>query len=318
MDSTVVSKTRASLSASGRLGSKRPVSTALIAWRDTPTRFARWWREFIDYDTGSLGTLFESVGTSQLVVVSDIQVWSLCEHHLLPFNCSVTIAYRPTGQLLGLSKFARVAHQYAHRLQVQERLVDQIALEISPHVFVRPGELRRWEWEEIDWENAFWDIPPEKMKRRIPLRVPLSRQVQAKILRLWDITGGGKYLFPSFRTPTRPMSENTINAALRALGYGPEEMTAHGFRSMANSLLNECGRFSADAIERQLAHQDKNSVRRIYMRAEFWAERVRMMQFWSDYLEQLRDSVEPIRAQAKRGRGRPAFGGPQLPQPSSG
>ncbi|MEV7471112.1 GTP cyclohydrolase I [Streptomyces kronopolitis] len=99
--------------------------------RDTPARFARWWREFINYDPGSLGTLFESIGTSQLVVVSGIQVWSLCEHHLLPFNCSVTIAYRPTGQLLGLSKFARVAHQYAHRLQVQERLVDQIALEIS-------------------------------------------------------------------------------------------------------------------------------------------------------------------------------------------
>ncbi|MDT8912001.1 GTP cyclohydrolase I [Amycolatopsis sp. PS_44_ISF1] len=99
--------------------------------RDTPGRFARWWREFIDYEPGSLDTLFESIGTSQLVVVSDIQVWSLCEHHLLPFRCSVTIAYRPTGKLLGLSKFARVAHQYAHRLQVQERLVDQIALEIS-------------------------------------------------------------------------------------------------------------------------------------------------------------------------------------------
>ncbi|MEU9970469.1 GTP cyclohydrolase I [Streptomyces malaysiensis] len=99
--------------------------------RDTPARFARWWREFINYEPGSLGTLFESIGTSQLVIVSDIQVWSLCEHHLLPFNCSVTIAYRPAGQLLGLSKFARVAHHYAHRLQVQERLVDQIALEIS-------------------------------------------------------------------------------------------------------------------------------------------------------------------------------------------
>lgn len=99
--------------------------------RDTPTRFARWWREFIEYDPGSVGTLFESIGTSQLVVVSDIQVWSLCEHHLLPFNCSVTIAYRPAGQLLGLSKFARVAHQHAHKLQVQERLVNQIALEIS-------------------------------------------------------------------------------------------------------------------------------------------------------------------------------------------
>lgn len=99
--------------------------------RDTPARFARWWREFINYDPGSLGTLFESIGTSQLVVVSDIQVWSLCEHHLLPFSCSVTIAYRPTGQLLGLSKFARIAHQHAHKLQVQERLVEQIALEVS-------------------------------------------------------------------------------------------------------------------------------------------------------------------------------------------
>ncbi|AGL16485.1 GTP cyclohydrolase I [Actinoplanes sp. N902-109] len=99
--------------------------------RDTPVRFARWWREFINYEPGSVGTLFESVGTSQLVVVSDIQVWSLCEHHLLPFNCAVTIAYRPTGRLLGLSKFARVAHQHAHKLQVQERLVNQIALDVA-------------------------------------------------------------------------------------------------------------------------------------------------------------------------------------------
>ncbi|MFD5075766.1 GTP cyclohydrolase I [Streptomyces sp. NPDC058371] len=95
--------------------------------RDTPARFARWWREFINYEPGSVGTLFESVGTQQLVVVSDIQVWSLCEHHLLPFNCSVTIAYRPTDRLLGLSKFARIAHRHAHKLQVQERLVSEIA-----------------------------------------------------------------------------------------------------------------------------------------------------------------------------------------------
>jgi integrase len=190
----------------------------------------------------------------------------------------------------------------------QGHAITTIALRISPHVFVRPGELRRWEWEEIDWEHAFWDIPPEKMKRRIPLRVPLSRQVQAMILELWDITGGGKYLFPSFRTPARPMSENTINAALRALGYGPDEMTAHGFRSMADSLLNECGRFSADAIERQLAHQDKNAVRRIYMRAEFWAERVEMMQFWSDHLEELRDRVEPTHAAPCQRSRRPSFG----------
>lgn len=201
----------------------------------------------------------------------------------------------------------------------QGHAVTVFALRISPHVFVRPGELRSWEWEEIDWEHAFWDIPPEKMKRRLPLRVPLSRQVQTMILELWEITGGGKYLFPSFRTPDRPMSENTINAALRALGYGPDEMTAHGFRSMADSLLNESGIFNPDAIERQLAHQDKNAVRRIYARGEFWAERVRMMQYWSDYLEERRDNVEAAQGRAVQNGGRPAFGtspagrGPLMP-----
>lgn len=99
--------------------------------RDTPQRFARWWREFIDYEPGTVETLFESSTTGQLVIVSDIQVWSLCEHHLLPFSCSVTIAYRPVGDLLGLSKFARVAHRHAHKLQVQERLVADIASDIT-------------------------------------------------------------------------------------------------------------------------------------------------------------------------------------------
>ncbi|HEX6344849.1 GTP cyclohydrolase I [Umezawaea sp.] len=99
--------------------------------RDTPQRFARWWREFVDYHPGTVETLFESTTTSQLVIVSDIRVWSLCEHHLLPFNAAVTIAYRPTGHLLGLSKFARVAHRHAHKLQVQERLVADIAHDIT-------------------------------------------------------------------------------------------------------------------------------------------------------------------------------------------
>lgn len=99
--------------------------------RETPERFARWWREFIDYAPGTISTLFESTSTSGMVVVSDIEVWSLCEHHLLPFNCSLTIAYRPGKQLLGLSKFARVAHRHAHKLQVQERLVADIAQDIT-------------------------------------------------------------------------------------------------------------------------------------------------------------------------------------------
>src|SRR5262249_45363207 len=98
--------------------------------RDTPARFARWWREFVDYDPGTISTLFETATTNHMVTVSHIEVWSLCEHHLLPFRCSITISYRPTGKLLGLSKFARIAHHHAHRLQVQERLVTDIAQDI--------------------------------------------------------------------------------------------------------------------------------------------------------------------------------------------
>jgi len=99
--------------------------------RDTPERFARWWREFTDYDPGTISTLFETTTTSQMVTVSDIEVWSLCEHHLLPFRCTITISYKPTTTLLGLSKFARIAHHHAHRLQVQERLVSDIAHDVS-------------------------------------------------------------------------------------------------------------------------------------------------------------------------------------------
>ncbi|MFH9419786.1 GTP cyclohydrolase I [Streptomyces sp. NPDC017529] len=98
--------------------------------KDTPARYARWWREFTNYDPGTIDTLFETTSSGQMVVVSDIKVWSLCEHHLLPFNCSLTIAYRSAKHLLGLSKFARIAHQHAHRLQVQERLVSGIAEDI--------------------------------------------------------------------------------------------------------------------------------------------------------------------------------------------
>lgn len=109
--------------------------------RDTPERFARWWREFVDYDPGTISTLFETTTSNQMVTVSDMEVWSLCEHHLLPFRCSITVSYRPTGSLLGLSKFARIAHHHAHRLQVQERLVNDIAQDVraitgSPDVAV--------------------------------------------------------------------------------------------------------------------------------------------------------------------------------------
>ncbi|RIV80313.1 tyrosine-type recombinase/integrase [Pelagerythrobacter aerophilus] len=178
------------------------------------------------------------------------------------------------------------------------------ALRLSAHLFVRPGELRRAEWSEFDFERAVWNIPAEKMKMRRPHRVPLSAQVLTLFEQLWDLTGTGKYCFPSFRSGARPMSENTVNAALRALGFGKEQMTAHGFRAMAATLLNECGRFNPDAIERQLAHMENNGVRRAYTRGEYWDERVSLMQFWSDELERLRDGAKVLK---------PNFGGARQP-----
>jgi len=177
--------------------------------------------------------------------------------------------------------------------------ITAIALRLSPHLFVRPGELRKAEWVEIDSWSAIWSLSAEKMKMRRPHRVPLSRQALELLEQLRPLTGDGKYLFPSFRSPRQCMSENTVNAALRRLGYAQEEMTAHGFRAMAATLLNEMGIWNPDAIEKQLAHLDTSMVRRAYTRGEYWDERVRMMQHWSDYLDQLRDGAKILR---------PAFG----------
>lgn len=169
------------------------------------------------------------------------------------------------------------------------------ALRLSAHLFVRPGELRKSEWAELDFDRAVWNIPAEKMKMRRPHRVPLSTQVMSLFEQLWHLTGTGQYCFPGFRMPRRPMSENTVNGALRALGFGPEEMTAHGFRAMAATLLNESGKFNPDAIERQLAHMENNGVRRAYTRGEYWNERVTMMQWWSDELERLRKGAKVLK-----------------------
>jgi integrase len=126
-------------------------------------------------------------------------------------------------------------------------------------------------------------------------RVPLSNQALAIIHDLQALSRGGRWLFPSVRTTSRPMSENTLNAALRRLGYSKEQMTSHGFRGMASTRLNEMGLWSPDAIERQLAHQEADDIRRAYMHAaEFWSERVRMMQAWADYLNDLKDSGKVI------------------------
>lgn len=167
-------------------------------------------------------------------------------------------------------------------------VVTRIALRLLPHLFVRPGELRHAEWKEFDFERRVWTIPEHKMKMRRPHAVPLSRQALEIIREIEHDAAFSIYLFPSLRTRDRPMSDNTINAALRRMGFAKDEMTAHGFRAMAATLLNEMGLWNADAIERQLAHAEGNAVRRAYTRGQYWEERVRMMQHWSDHLDELR------------------------------
>jgi integrase len=169
-----------------------------------------------------------------------------------------------------------------------------LALRLSPLVFVRPGELRRAEWSEIDLEAAVWRIPAAKMKGRVDHAVPLSRQALDILAQAKTLSGHTRFVFPSIRTNKSPMSENTVNAALRRLGFTGDEMTAHGFRAMASTLLNESGRWSPDAIERALAHKDKDIVRAAYHRGAHWAERVEMAQWWSDHLDTLRDGATVI------------------------
>ncbi len=170
----------------------------------------------------------------------------------------------------------------------QGQTITKCALRLAPLVFVRPGELRHAEWSEFNLTNAEWRIPAEKMKMRVMHIVPLSKQAIAILQELRPLTGNGKYLFPSVRSSKRPMSENTVLGALRRLGYTSDEMTGHGFRSMASTLLNEQG-WNPDAIERQLAHGERNTVRAAYNYAEYLPERKKMMQRWADYLDKLRN-----------------------------
>jgi integrase len=176
------------------------------------------------------------------------------------------------------------------------------ALQLSPHVFLRPGELRMSTWDEIDFAAAVWSVPATRMKMRRPHHVPLSRQAIEILQRLHELrVGPAGLIFPSIRSTARPMSENTLNAALRRLGFGQDEMTAHGFRAMASTLLNEArdpisrkALWKADAIERALAHADSDETRGAYHRGEHWDERVEMAQWWSDHLDQLRKGADII------------------------
>ena len=171
----------------------------------------------------------------------------------------------------------------------------RLALQLLSLVFVRPGELRMAEWSEIDWDSKEWTVPAAKMKQKREHRVPLSTQA-LEILRQLHAMRRGQYIFPSERSSARPMSENTLNSALRRLGYSSDEMCAHGFRSSASSMLNEFKLWHADAIEKQLAHSDRDATRKAYARADFWKERVEMMQWWSDRCNEMRQDIQAVRA----------------------
>ena len=165
------------------------------------------------------------------------------------------------------------------------------ALRLAPYVFVRPTELRAAEWSEMNLETAQpeWRIAAERMKMREIHIVPLSRQAVGILRGLMVITGRQRYVFPAIGGGGRPISENTLNGALRRIGYSGDEMTAHGFRTTASTLLNEQG-VHPDLIELQLAHSERNTVRAAYNRAQRLAERRAMMQSWADFLDQLRTS----------------------------
>ncbi|MBP0579594.1 integrase arm-type DNA-binding domain-containing protein [Labrys sp. LIt4] len=165
----------------------------------------------------------------------------------------------------------------------------QAALRLMAYLFPRPGELRMAEWAEFDLAAAAWEIPTSRMKMRRPHRIPLSQQAVAILKDLQALSGKGRLVLPCVRTFARPISENTLNAALRRLGYAKEEATAHGFRATASTLLNESGKWRPDVIEAALAHIGADEIRRAYLRSDFWEERKAMMQWWADYIDRLRE-----------------------------
>lgn len=169
--------------------------------------------------------------------------------------------------------------------------ITRCALKLAPLVFVRPGDLRQMRWNTVNWIKKEWVFIPEKRRRKIenprPLLVPLSRQALEILREIYPLTGQGEFVFPSPRTDTRPMSNNGILSALRRMGYSKEEMTGHGFRAMASTLLHELN-YSHSAIELQLDHIQGNKVSVAYNHAEYLPERTKMMQEWADYLDELR------------------------------
>ena len=195
------------------------------------------------------------------------------------------LATRQHKHMAALTKPSDIA-VLMRNINAYPRVLVRCALKFSALTFCRPGEIRHIEWNEIDFENSEWRIPAEKMKMKRVHIVPLATQTIELLKFLQPLTGKNKWIFPSARMDGNPMSENTVRIALRSMGYSNDEMTAHGFRAMASTRLNEMG-WSPDVIERQLAHAESNQIRAAYNHAEYLPERRKMMQFWADYLDEL-------------------------------
>lgn len=187
---------------------------------------------------------------------------------------------------LEVAKLLRAIDDYSGSFVVK------CALKIAPLVFVRPGELRHMEWTELDFENAQWNIPAGKMKMKEPHLVPLSDQAIKILKELQGLTGTSRYVFPSGRSFERALSDNAILAALRRMGYAKDEMSGHGFRAMARTILDEVLQVRPDFIEHQLAHAVRDPNGRAYNRTAHLNERRKMMQTWADYLDGLKVSVK--------------------------
>lgn len=255
-----------------------------------------------------------------LEVLRRVEIRSAEQAHKLRGTCNKIFAYaiasgkgdsNPAAALQGTIKPLKHKHMAApvepKEVTALLRAIDgftgtfvvKCALQLAPMLFVRPGELRKAEWAEFDLDAALWSIPAEKMKMRQAHLVPLSPQAVAILKELHALTGNGKYVFPSLRSPLLPMSENTINASLRRMGFDKDEITGHGFRAMARTMLHEILHFTPDAIEAQLAHAVPDRLGRAYNRTTHLPERKRMMNTWADYLDGLKAGAQVIPFRAR-------------------
>ena len=222
----------------------------------------------------TIGEVFRYAMQHGLITSDPVQATRGAIARPKPQNHAATVEPQEFARLL------RLIDEYTSRNELCGNALKLMAL-----LYPRPGELRQADWSEFDLDRAIWTIPAPRTKMRRPHVKPLPSQAVAILRKLLSLTGPQGYVFPAAGRPNRPMSENTLNAALRRMGVGADVHTSHGFRASASTMLNDSNLFSIDAIERELAHQDEDAVRRAYRRGEAMAERVKMAQWWADQLD---------------------------------